>query len=165
MAQSVEMEVLQAQMVELRDQLDTLRIGEGHRGQSKDVSLVVGIKDWTGESKRRSVHEFLTQAETLAKVSGRTSQDKAFIVEAKLQGLALQFLMGKKSWAEMGVLTKDWNRPWWRDLVISSPICTIILGSRRRSNEERKARRSSATVAEKWASGPSRGTQMKRRSA
>jgi hypothetical protein len=53
MAQSVKMEVLQAQMKELRPQLDTLRIGEGNRGQSKDVSLVAGIKEWTGESKGR----------------------------------------------------------------------------------------------------------------
>jgi hypothetical protein len=100
------MEVLQAQMEELRDQLDTLRIGEGPRGQNEDVSLVAGIKEWTGESKGRSVHEFLTQVETLAKVSVWTSQDKAFIVKAKLQGLASSFLMGEKSWAEMGVLMK-----------------------------------------------------------
>jgi hypothetical protein len=90
------MEVLQAQMEELRDQLETLRIGEAPRGQSKDVSLVAGIKEWTGESKGRSVQEFLTQVETLAKVSGWTSQDKALIVKAKLQGLALQFLNGRE---------------------------------------------------------------------
>jgi hypothetical protein len=84
------MEVLQDQMEELRDQLDTLRIGEVHRGQSKDVSLVAGIKEWTGESKGRSVHEFLTQRETLTRVSAWSSQDKADIVKAKVQGLALQ---------------------------------------------------------------------------
>jgi hypothetical protein len=55
MAHAVEMEVLQAQMEELRDQLETLRIGEGHRGQSKDVSLMAGIKEWTGDTKGRSV--------------------------------------------------------------------------------------------------------------
>ena len=96
MARVGEMEVLQAQMEELRVQLETLRIGEAHRGQSKDVSLVAGIKEWTGESKGRSVYEFLTQIETLAKVSGWTSHDKAFIVKAKLQGLALQFLNGRE---------------------------------------------------------------------
>jgi hypothetical protein len=48
------MEILQAQMDELWDQLDTLRIGETHRGQSKDISLVAGIKEWIGESKGRS---------------------------------------------------------------------------------------------------------------
>jgi hypothetical protein len=49
------MEILQAQIEELRGQLETLRIGEAHRGQSKDFSLVAGIKKWTGESKGRSV--------------------------------------------------------------------------------------------------------------
>jgi hypothetical protein len=78
-------------MEELRDQLDSLRIGEAHRGPSKDVSLVAGIKEWTGESKGRSVYEFLTQIETLAEVSGWTSQDKALIFKENLQGLALQF--------------------------------------------------------------------------
>jgi hypothetical protein len=92
MAHVAEMEVLQAQVEELRGQLETLRIGKEHRGQIKDVSLVAGIKEWTGESKGRSVHELLTQIEILAKVSGWTSHDKAFFVKAKLQGLALQFL-------------------------------------------------------------------------
>jgi hypothetical protein len=68
MAEAVEMEILQAQMEELRDRLNALQIGEDHRGPSKDVSLVAGIKEWTGESKGRPVHEFLTQIETLAKV-------------------------------------------------------------------------------------------------
>ncbi|PNF42330.1 hypothetical protein B7P43_G05171 [Cryptotermes secundus] len=40
------MEILQTQMEELRVQLETLRIGETHRGQNKDVSLVAGIKEW-----------------------------------------------------------------------------------------------------------------------
>jgi hypothetical protein len=69
-------------MEDLQDQLETLRIGGSHRGQNKDVSLVAGIKEWTGKSKGRSVHEFLTQIETLAKVSGWTSQDKALIAKA-----------------------------------------------------------------------------------
>jgi hypothetical protein len=42
------------------------------------------------------VYEFLTQVETLAKVSGWTSQDKALIIKAKVQGLALQFLNGRE---------------------------------------------------------------------
>jgi hypothetical protein len=85
MAAAVEMEILQAQLEELRDRLAAIRIGDDHRGQSKDVSLVEGIKEWTGESKGRYVHEFLTQNETLAKVSGWTSHDKALTVKAKLQ--------------------------------------------------------------------------------
>jgi hypothetical protein len=35
----------------------------------KDVTLVVGIKDWTGDSKSRSVHEFFSQIDMYAKVS------------------------------------------------------------------------------------------------
>jgi hypothetical protein len=97
MAEAVEKDNLQAQMKEIRDQLDTLRIGEDRRGQSKDVSLVAGIKEWTGDSQGRPVHEFLTQIETLAKMSGWTSQDKDLIVKAKLQGLALQFLQGREA--------------------------------------------------------------------
>jgi hypothetical protein len=38
------------------------------------------------------VHEFVSQIEILAKVSGWTKQDKALILLAKLQGFALQFL-------------------------------------------------------------------------
>jgi hypothetical protein len=96
MVEAVEMEVLQAQMEELRERLETLGIGGSPRSQSKDVSLIAGIKEWTGESKGRPVQEFLTQIETLAKVSGWTSQDKALTVKAKLQGLALQFLHGRE---------------------------------------------------------------------
>jgi hypothetical protein len=102
MATAVEMEILQAQMEELRERLAAIRIGEDHRSQSKDVSLVAGIKEWTGDSKGRPVHEFLTQIETLAKVSGWTSQDKALIVKAKLQGLALQFLHGREELGKDG---------------------------------------------------------------
>jgi hypothetical protein len=35
----------------------------------KDVALVVGIKDWTGDSKGHTVHEFFTQISTYVKVS------------------------------------------------------------------------------------------------
>jgi hypothetical protein len=51
MAKAVELEIHQAQMEELRDRLETLSIGEGPKGRSKDVSLVAGIKEWTGEGK------------------------------------------------------------------------------------------------------------------
>jgi hypothetical protein len=96
MADTVEMEILQAQIEELRERMETLGIGEVPRGHSKDVSLVAGIKEWTGEGKGKPVLEFLTQIETVAKVSGWTSRDKALIVKAKLQGLALQFLHGRE---------------------------------------------------------------------
>jgi hypothetical protein len=51
MAEAVEMEILQAQMEELRERLETLGTGESPRGQSKDISLVAGINEWTGESR------------------------------------------------------------------------------------------------------------------
>jgi len=98
MSDIAEIEALQLQIEELRAQLNTLRIGETvsvPRSQTKDVSLVTGIQEWTGEAKGRTVHEFFSQIETLAKVSGWTNEDKALIVKAKLQGLALQFLSGR----------------------------------------------------------------------
>jgi Zn-dependent alcohol dehydrogenase len=55
------MEALQQQIEELREQLNTLRIGEavrGHSRQAKDVSLVTGIQEWTGEAKGKTVHEY-----------------------------------------------------------------------------------------------------------
>jgi hypothetical protein len=55
---------------------------------------VTGIREWKGEAKGRTVHEFFSQIEILAKVSGWTNEDKALIVKAKLQGLALQLLSG-----------------------------------------------------------------------
>jgi hypothetical protein len=102
MAEGVEVELLQAQVEELRERLENLGIVGSPRGQSKDVSLVAGIKEWTGESKGKPVQEFLSQIETLAKVSGWSSQDKALIVKAKLQGLALQFLHGREELVQDG---------------------------------------------------------------
>lgn len=93
------MEGLQLQIEELRAELGNLRIGAAGavaRGQSRDVSLVAGIKEWTGEAKGKSVNDFFAQIETLAKVSGWTNDDKALIAKAKFQGLALQFLSGRE---------------------------------------------------------------------
>jgi hypothetical protein len=61
----------------------------------KDVTLVAGIKDWTGDSKGRSVFEFFTQIDTYAKVSNWTEEEKSMITKAKLQGIALQFVQGR----------------------------------------------------------------------
>jgi len=61
MSDIAEIEALQLQIEELRAQLNTLRIGETvsvPRSQTKDVSLVTGIQEWTGEAKGRTVHEF-----------------------------------------------------------------------------------------------------------
>jgi len=63
----------------------------------KDVTLVAGIKDWTGDSKGRSVHEFFAQIDTYAKVSNWAEDEKALIAKAKLQGIALQFVQGRES--------------------------------------------------------------------
>jgi hypothetical protein len=62
----------------------------------KDVTLVAGIKDWTGDSKGRSDFEFFTQIDTHAKVSNWTEEEKALVAKAKLQGIALQFVQGKE---------------------------------------------------------------------
>jgi hypothetical protein len=58
----------------------------------KDVTLVAGIKDWTGDSKGRSVFEFFTQIDTYAKVSNWSEEEKALIAKAKLLGIALQYV-------------------------------------------------------------------------
>jgi hypothetical protein len=98
MSEVAEIETLQLQIQQLRAQLHALRIGKAASVPSRknDVSLVAEIKEWTGEAKGRSVHEFFSQIETLAKVSGWTNEDKALITKAKLQGLALQFLSGRE---------------------------------------------------------------------
>jgi hypothetical protein len=66
------------------------------RNLTKDVSLVAGLKEWTGDSKGKTVQEYFAQIETFAKVSHWTEQDMALIAKSKLQGLALQFLNGKE---------------------------------------------------------------------
>jgi hypothetical protein len=59
--------------------------------EMKDVTLVAGIKDWTGDSKGRFVLEYFAQNNTYAKVSNWSENEKAMITKAKLQGIALQF--------------------------------------------------------------------------
>jgi hypothetical protein len=79
----------------LRDQLEGLQTSIS-RNMTKDVSLVAGLKEWSGDSKGKTVQEYFAQIETFAKVSHWTEQDMALIAKAKLQGLALQFLNGKE---------------------------------------------------------------------
>jgi hypothetical protein len=62
----------------------------------KDVTLVAGIKDWTGDNKGRTVYEFFAQIDTYAKVSNWAEDEKALILKAKLQGIALQYVQGKE---------------------------------------------------------------------
>jgi hypothetical protein len=61
----------------------------------KDVTLDAGIKDWTGDGRGRSVHEFFAQIDTHAKVSNWSDDEKALIAKAKLQGNALQYVQGR----------------------------------------------------------------------
>ena len=63
---------------------------------------MTGIQEWTGEAKGKTVHEFFSQIETLARVSEWMNEDESLIVKAKLQGLALQFLSGRR-----GELVRD----------------------------------------------------------
>jgi hypothetical protein len=79
----------------LRQQLEDLQTSLS-RNLTKDVSLVAGLKEWSGDSKGKSVREYFAQIETFAKVSHWTDQDMALIAKAKLQGLALQFLNGRE---------------------------------------------------------------------
>jgi hypothetical protein len=98
MSEGAVIEALQLQVEELRAQLHALRIGEAlgtSSRRTKDVSFVTEIQARTGETKGMTVHEFFAQIENLAKVSGWTNEDKALIVKAKLQGLALQFFSGR----------------------------------------------------------------------
>jgi len=64
MSEVIETEALQLQIEELRAQLTTLRIGntvDVPGGQTKDVSLVTGFQEWTGDAKGKIVHEFFSQ--------------------------------------------------------------------------------------------------------
>jgi len=60
MSKVAEIEALQLQIEELHMQLHTLRIGETVNvpsRQMKDISLVTGIPEWTGEVKGKTLHE------------------------------------------------------------------------------------------------------------
>jgi hypothetical protein len=80
-----------ADMETLRRQLEVLQTSMS-QNLTKDVSLVAGMKEWSGDAKDRSVREYFAQIESFAKVSHWTEQDMALIAKAKLQRLALQFI-------------------------------------------------------------------------
>jgi hypothetical protein len=86
---------MQAEIERLKIEIATPRDSPIHTTAMKDVTLVAGIKDWTGDSKGRSVYEFFTQIDTYAKVSNWSEDEKALIANAKLQGIALQFVQGR----------------------------------------------------------------------
>jgi hypothetical protein len=72
-------------------QLEALQTSMSHT-LAKDVSLVAGMKEWSGDAKSKSVRESCEQTESFVKISGCTEQDIALITKTKLQGLALQFV-------------------------------------------------------------------------
>lgn len=84
----------------------------------KDVTLDAGIKDWTGDSKGRTVHEFFAQIDTYAKVSNWLEDEKASIANAKLWGIALQFVQGRETLINDAYLTDSVKR--------CQPIITIL---------------------------------------
>jgi len=89
---------MQAEIERLKIEIATPRDSPIHTPAAiKDVTLVAGIKDWTGDSKGRSVHEFFAHIDTYAKVSNWAEDEKALIAKAKLQGIALQFVQGRES--------------------------------------------------------------------
>jgi hypothetical protein len=92
------MQEMQAKIERLKIEISTPRASPiQNMTAKKDVTLVAGIKDWTGDSKGRSVFEFFTQINTYAKVSNWLEDEKALIAKAKLQGTALQFVQGRES--------------------------------------------------------------------
>jgi hypothetical protein len=78
------MQEMQAEIERLKIEMaGTPRASTVH-SEMKEATLVAGIKDWTGDSKVRSVFEFFTQIDTYAKVSNWTEDEKALIAKAKL---------------------------------------------------------------------------------
>jgi len=80
---------------EMQDEIQRLKIKVASSPRSsptpamKDATVDAGIKDWTGNSKVCTVHEFFNQIDTYAKVSNWSEDEKALIANAKLQGIAL----------------------------------------------------------------------------
>jgi hypothetical protein len=68
------MTTVAADVENLRQQLETLRTSMS-RNLTKDVSLVAGLKEWSGDPKGRSVAEYFAQIESFANVSHWTEQD------------------------------------------------------------------------------------------
>jgi hypothetical protein len=91
------MQEMQAEIERLKVQLTTPRSSIIHSPPAmKDVTLVAGIKDWTGDSKGRTVYEFFLQIDTYAKVSNLAEDEKTLIAKAKLQGIALLYVQGRE---------------------------------------------------------------------
>ena len=52
----------------------------------KDVTLVSGIKDWTGDSRSGTVHEFFAQIDKYVKVSNWAEDEKVLITKGEIPG-------------------------------------------------------------------------------
>jgi hypothetical protein len=87
---------MEAEIERLTIEVATPRYSPIHITVLKDVTIFAVIKDWTGDSKGRSVYEFFTQIDKYAKVSNWSEDEKALIAKAKLQGIALQFVQGRE---------------------------------------------------------------------
>jgi hypothetical protein len=88
---------MQAEIERLKIEISTPRSSVIHTPPAmKYITLVAGIKDWTGDSKGRTVYEFFAQINTYAKVSNWAEDEKALIAKAKLQGIALQYVQGRE---------------------------------------------------------------------
>jgi hypothetical protein len=96
---------MDARFQELQNDIERIKIEVSTPRQSldrmqvttmKDVMFVAGIKDWTGDSIGRLVHEFFAQIDTYAKVSNWSDNEKALIAKAKLQGIVLQYVQGRE---------------------------------------------------------------------
>jgi hypothetical protein len=64
----MDIQEMREEIERLKVEINTTRASPIHTAM-KDVTLVAGIKDWTGNSKGRTVHEFFAQIDTYAKVS------------------------------------------------------------------------------------------------
>jgi hypothetical protein len=102
----------------------------------KNVTLVAGIKDWTWDSRGRTVYEFFAQIDTYAKVSNWADDEKALIAKAKLQVTSgiLAFLSACTGYGNTVIITsltvhfvnnsdKDINQP----LNLTHDSCEMIV--------------------------------------
>jgi hypothetical protein len=93
---------MEQSLQEMQAEIERLKVDIGSTPRAspthtamKDITLVAGIKDWTGDSKGRTVYEFFAQTDTYAKDRNWAVDEKALIAKAKLQGIALQFVQGR----------------------------------------------------------------------
>ena len=106
MSEIAEIEAVQLLIEELREQLNTLRISEAVsvlNRETKQVSFVTWIQELMGEAKGKTVHNYLSQIETLSKVNGWT--DEGFDYDSDITGLCSTVF----EWTRTG---KRWLQLW-----------------------------------------------------